>query len=123
MEGSTAGREVLVLSGHTRPGSPAPINHRVYCDRHGYAYAFDSTPYNIASVYDHKLRAVIANLKRAAWIAWFDDDAYFMNHAIELARFIPTDSSVDFVFCNSPIRADWQFHADQFRCFFCAQFS
>jgi hypothetical protein len=109
METAKTRDDLLVLSGHTRPSSPAPINHRVYCDRHGYAYAFDSTPYAIRSVYDHKLRAVLANLNRSAWIAWFDDDTYFMNHEIELARFIPMEPLIDFVFCNSPIRADGSF--------------
>ena len=107
---SPAGQTILVLSSHTKPGLSAPINHRIYSQRHGYDYLFDATPYPISSPYDQKTYAVLAAMKRtkADWIFWIDDDGYFMDHSIPLARFLPADPNVDFIFCRSPVNPKGQ---------------
>lgn len=94
---------ILLLSSHSRPTSTAPINHQVYCERHGYEYLFDVTPYRLRSRYDQKLMAVLSNSERADWLMWLDDDAYIMNHSVSLDRFIPEERTTQFVFCNSPV--------------------
>jgi len=91
----------LVLSSHTKPGSTAPINHQIYCRKHGYKYLFDATPYPLKSPYDQKLAAVCHNLEGADWLMWMDDDAYFMDHTIKLESFV--DDQSDYIFCNSPV--------------------
>jgi hypothetical protein len=110
---------ILVLSSHTCPQLPSPINHQLYCLRHGYDYLFDATPYPVKSGYDQKLHSIIANLPRSEWLLWMDDDAFFMNHNIALAQFIPTDPSVDFVFCDSPVDSNGRWTTINSGVFFC----
>jgi hypothetical protein len=97
--------DLLVVSSHTRPSSTAPINHEAYCRRHGYRYAFDATPYPLATKFDQKLHAVLANLERAEWLLWLDDDAYVTDLGVPFERFRPAEPEVDLVFCDSPVDA------------------
>jgi hypothetical protein len=55
---------LLVLSSHSRPSVPGPVNHRAYCVRHGYPYLFDATPYELRTPYDQKLVSVLSKLER-----------------------------------------------------------
>ncbi|MDX6806964.1 putative nucleotide-diphospho-sugar transferase [Terrihabitans rhizophilus] len=104
---------VLVLSSHTKPGSPAAINHAVYCERHGYDYLFDATPYRLLSPFDQKTMAAIGVLKRsrAEWVFWVDDDAFFMDHSKTLEAIIEGAGSADFIFCRSPVnlKGQWSY--------------
>lgn len=104
------GPSILVLSSHTRPHFPAPINHSVYCARHGYDYLFDATPYPLASPFDQKTHAIIAALRRsrADWIFWIDDDAFFTDLDKKLTDIVAGETA-DFVFCRSPVnlRGQW----------------
>jgi hypothetical protein len=97
---------ILVLSSHTKPSSTGPINHQLYCRRHGYNYLFDATPYPLSSPYDQKLQAIINNLHAADWLMWLDHDAYFMNQDVKLESFL--DAQSDFIFCNSPVNSSGQ---------------
>lgn len=97
--------KILVLSSHTQPGLTAPINHQIYCAKHGYDYLFDATPYPIQSIYDQKIKAVSCNLPHCDWLLWIDHDAYFMNHGIRLESFIEAYEKHDMIFCKSPVNA------------------
>jgi hypothetical protein len=94
---------VFIISSHSRPTMTAPINHQIYAERHGYDYLFDVTPYRLNSKYDQKFKSILSNLHRADWLMWLDEDAYIMDHSLTLDRFIPDDSTTQFVFCNSPV--------------------
>ena len=102
---SPKGARILVLSSHTRPDLSTPINHQIYCSRHGYDYLFDVTPYPVKTGFDQKLQSVIANMGRANWLVWLDSDVYIMDQSIRLEKFLPEEDDVDFVFCNSPVNA------------------
>lgn len=72
---------VLILSSHSDPRQPAPVNHQCYAARHGYGYLFDATPDHLASPCDQKLRAVsnaLGLLRDDDVLVWIDDDAYTM---------------------------------------------
>lgn len=99
---------ILVLSAHTSPRTTAPINHAAYCDRHGYAYAFDVTPYRVTTGYDQKFCAILAHLHRADWMLWIDDDAFFTDLTTPLEHFLPSEPDVHLVFCDSPINMNGQ---------------
>lgn len=94
---------ILVLSSHSNPRLSAPINHQAYAARHGYGYLFDATPYPLAGKYDQKLHAIVGALDRAAdgdFVAWVDDDVYFMQLDRPLDDFLPPRVlSV----CHSPV--------------------
>ncbi|BCJ91931.1 hypothetical protein IZ6_26660 [Terrihabitans soli] len=95
----------LVLSSHTRPKTTAAVNHAIYCEKHGYDYLFDVTPYPLVSIVDQKIHTALNALKRGncEWLFWIDDDAYFANIDIKLEQFIPDDPKVEFIFCRSPV--------------------
>jgi hypothetical protein len=101
---------LLVLSSHTRPQLSAPINHFLYCRKHGFDYLFDATPYRIKSPFDQKTLSIISTLKRsrADWVFWIDDDAYFMNFDIALSDFVKDETEADFIFCRSPVNPKGQ---------------
>lgn len=103
-------QNILVLSSHTRPEMSAPINHRLYCDRWGFDYLFDASPFALKSPFDQKTLSVLTNLKRskADWIFWIDDDAYFMDFEKDLCDFIDGADDVDFIFCRSPVNPKGQ---------------
>jgi hypothetical protein len=105
---SQTGARILVLSSHTRPDLSTPINHQIYCSRHGYDYLFDATPYPVKTGFDQKLKSVISNLGRADWLVWLDSDVYIMDQSIPLEKFLPAGDEVDFVFCNSPVNEKGQ---------------
>jgi len=102
------GVDLLVLASHTRPRSTAPINHQVYCEGHGLRYRFDVTPYSLVTKFDQKLLSILGNLDGTDWLFWMDDDAFFMDHQIDLKQLIPDDPAADFVFCNSPVNPKGQ---------------
>lgn len=95
---------ILVLSSHTKPHFPAPVNHALYCERHGYDYLFDATPYRLKSPFDQKTLAIVNALGRSDhdWLFWIDDDAFFMDFDVALAD-IAAAHGGDFIFCRSPV--------------------
>ena len=106
--GTQKGTRILVLSSHTRPDLSTPINHQMYCLRHGYEYLFDATPYPVKTGFDQKLQSVISNLGRADWLVWLDSDVYIMDQSIRLEKFLAVSGEVDFIFCNSPVNEKGQ---------------
>ena len=76
---SLSAPRITVVSAHSDPRLPAPLNHQVYCRRHGYQYFFDATPYPLTTVWDQKLLAMERALadRDCDWVFWIDDDAFF----------------------------------------------
>lgn len=97
----------LVLSTNTVPQISAPVNHARYCERHGYDYLFDATPYPLKTPFDQKLTCVLKSLKRfsSEWLFWIDDDAYFMQMDRPLDQFVEVPDDVFMVICASPVTA------------------
>ncbi|PFG20140.1 hypothetical protein [Serinibacter salmoneus] len=79
---------ITIVSGHSNPATPAPLNHRAYAQRHGYAYVFDATPYPLETVWDQKLLAILQVMKdpETEWIFWIDDDAIFTQLDVPLTQ-------------------------------------
>ncbi|WP_425106686.1 hypothetical protein [Ancylobacter sp.] len=100
--------DILILSSHSNPRSNAPINHAAYCQRHGYRYLFDATPYPINSAYDQKLFSIKNNLRAAEWLLWVDDDVFFTQHARNLDFLIDQCVGFDILICNSPVNKKGQ---------------
>lgn len=102
---------IQVISSHSAPSTNAPLNHRLYCKKWGYTYLFDATPYENKSPFDQKTQAILANLQRAEWLVWVDDDVYFMDQSRQLVDFIPNDDQIDLIICDSPVNNDghWTF--------------
>jgi len=75
----TSQPRITVVSGHTNPHLGLPINHDVYCRRHGYTYLYDVNPRPLKLVFDHKIHAILRALDdpRTDWVLWIDDDAFF----------------------------------------------
>jgi galactosyl transferase GMA12/MNN10 family len=101
--------DLLILSASSRIRTAAPLNHRIYADRIGVPYVFDSAPSTVDRIYLHKIDALRRVLPRAEWVFWIDDDAFFTDLSIDLRRFIDDVGDVDVVFCRSPInpRGGW----------------
>ncbi len=102
--------DILILSSHSRPKLSAPLNHKIYAERHGYSYVFDCTPYPVVSPFDQKILSIVAAMKgrREEWIFWIDDDAYFMKLDQPLTEVIDRHSDANFIFCSSPINKSGQ---------------
>lgn len=80
---------ICVISGrypHTKFESY--INHKVYCDRHGYAYIHCNWPTGAKNPYFNKLRYLKAYTPYFDYLFWIDDDAFFLE----------VDTPLDFLF-------------------------
>jgi hypothetical protein len=100
---------LLLLSAGTRVRTPAPLNHRVYADRHGIDYLFDATPAPLPSVFLYKAEAVKRALQHYEWVFWIDDDAFVTNLDFDIRSFV--SDGADLVLCASPVNPDggWTF--------------
>lgn len=51
----------------------------------------------------------MANIDRADWLVWVDDDVYFMDHERSLRDFLPEEQETNIVFCDSPVneKGEW----------------
>ncbi|HVE51999.1 MAG TPA: hypothetical protein VNB23_01305 [Ramlibacter sp.] len=92
-----------ILSGCTRLRFNSHINHACYAARHGYGYRFDITPRPLASVYDHKLHAILDCPVDGRWWFWIDDDAFFTRFDTPLADLGVTNGDELLVFPKSPV--------------------
>jgi hypothetical protein len=76
-------------------GELSLLNHRLYCDRHGYAFIesgeFDSS----RPVCWSKLPAILAAMKEYEWVLWADSDTLVLDPDVQLERFC--DSNCDLV--------------------------
>ncbi|MGH1421185.1 MAG: hypothetical protein ACRBEQ_05160 [Hyphomonas sp.] len=106
----TSPQNILVLSGASLMRYPTMLNHRAYCDRHGYAYRFDSSPRkHVQKFFFHKLHALCEALHSSDWLFWLDDDAAFMQLDTPLETLVPEMSAADpgtvpdTIFCKSPV--------------------
>ena len=100
---------LLIVSAGTQIRTPACLNHRVYADRHGVDYLFDTTPGPLATALDQKLAAVRRGLPLYDWVFWIDDDAFFTNLGVDIRSF--ADDDADLVLCASPVNPEggWTF--------------
>jgi len=99
----------LILSGATRIRTPASLNHRVYADRLGVEYLFDTTPGPLHTALDQKLAAVRRALPSHEWVFWIDDDAFVTDLQVDIRSF--ADDDADLVLCASPVNPEggWTF--------------
>lgn len=83
---------VCVISGrypHTQFESY--INHKAYCDQHGYSYIHCNWPTGAKNPYFNKIRYLKAYAPYFDYLFWIDDDAFFVD----------IDKPLDFVFPKS----------------------
>lgn len=78
------------------------VNHKAYADFHGYHYVFNGSPERDSRNYFRKIETVIRYLGLFDWLFWIDDDAYFTNFTIPLARFVDEAGECDMLICRSP---------------------
>lgn len=119
---SVTGRAPVVLTSGTRarigilsgyyPGTRfnSQANHRLYAERHGYRYIFDSTPRFDRRTYMRKMEAIQEYLDLFDWLFWVDDDAYFTDFSIPLEQFIAIAPNSDFIVCKSPSTKELSTH-------------
>jgi hypothetical protein len=97
-----------IVSGSYPKRFISDINHKAYAKAHNYRYIYDSTNYNLKSVYDHKLVSILNLEVDNEWWMWIDDDAFFMqmNNPI-----IDMPSEKLLLFPKSPINpnGEWTF--------------
>jgi hypothetical protein len=97
-----------IVSGSYPKRFISDINHKAYAKAHNYRYIYDSTNYNLKSVYDHKLMSILNLEVDNEWWMWIDDDAFFMqmNNPI-----IDMPSEKLLLFPKSPINpnGEWTF--------------
>ena len=94
--------DLVIVSGSSRVRTAAPVNHRVYADRHGLPYVFDLSPSTARPIFFHKLDVLRRHLPRAEWLFWIDDDAFFTDLTVDIRSFVPVDGA-DLAFCASPV--------------------
>jgi len=95
---------VKVISGCTKVRFDSQINHRQYCDRWRYEYAWDEKPRELKSPYDHKLYSLLDLPIDNKWWFWVDDDAFFTQIDTPLDSFVKKfGCRTQFVFAKSPI--------------------
>lgn len=95
-------QRIAVISGRYPESTfGSSINHRAYCNQHGYTYIYCNWPTDAKNPYMNKIRYIQEYYEAFDYIFWIDDDAFFMDHSISLENFIPKGS--DFIsICSSP---------------------
>jgi galactosyl transferase GMA12/MNN10 family len=97
--------KISIVSGTPEPRLDSAANHRVYADRHGYAYRVDLGPYPLVPrVHYFKLCAVERALPESDWVFWLDDDAFFTDLDRTLESVIEgLDPAVVVALCAGPV--------------------
>lgn len=101
---------LLIASGSSCTRTAAPLNHRIYADRMGVPYLYDSAPSSISRVSFLKVDLLRRILPLAEWVFWIDDDAFFTDLSIDLRTILSRERrEQDLIFCRSPInpRGKW----------------
>src|SRR4051794_22377744 len=100
--GVMASADICVVSGRYPASSfDSYVNHRVYCDRHGYTYVYCNWPTRARNPYFNKLEYLRHYYRHFEFLFWIDDDAFFMDLDKSLEQYLP--SSDQFLsICASP---------------------
>jgi hypothetical protein len=77
------------------------INHKAYCDRHGYTYVHCNWPTGATRPYFNKIRYLKAYARYFDFVFWIDDDAFFMDMDKSLDFLWPTFDQFLSI-CSSP---------------------
>ena len=94
--------KICVLSGRY-PASKfdSYVNHKIYCDIHGYTYINCNWPTKAVNRYMNKVEYIKSYYGLFDYIFWIDDDAFFIDMEKNLDCFLPTGN--DFLsICASP---------------------
>lgn len=93
---------VAVVSGrHPVTSFKSYINHKVYCDIHGYTYIHCNWPTMQGNPYLNKIEYILAYLDLFDYIFWIDDDAFFLDLSRKVEDFLPQAGSFLSI-CASP---------------------
>ncbi len=77
------------------------INHKAYCEKHGYTYIHCNWPTGAKNPYMNKTRYIQTYYHLFDYIFWIDDDAFFMDFEKPLTEFLPEANNF-FSVCASP---------------------
>ena len=77
------------------------VNHKAYCDLHGYTYISCSWPTGAKNPYMNKIRYIQSYVHAFDYIFWIDDDAFFINLEQPLEDFLPIETHLLSI-CSSP---------------------
>ncbi|WP_338608578.1 hypothetical protein V6617_01385 [Pelagibacterium nitratireducens] len=77
------------------------INHKAYCDRHGYGYVHCNWPTGASVPYFNKIRYLKAYVGYFDYLFWIDDDAFFMDMEKSLDFLWPVSGQFLSI-CGSP---------------------
>lgn len=77
------------------------VNHKAYCDLHGYTYISCSWPTGANNPYMNKIRYIQSYVHAFDYIFWIDDDAFFIDLEQSLEDFLPAETHFLSV-CSSP---------------------
>lgn len=95
-------KRLAVVSGrHPASKFASDINHRAYCERHGYTYVHCGWPTRADNPYFNKIEYLRHYAPNFDWIFWIDDDAFFMDLDAGLEQFLPPEGQFLSI-CASP---------------------
>src|SRR5690606_12215220 len=82
--------KVCVVSGRY-PLTPfeSYINHKAYCDHHGYSYIHCNWPTGSRNPYFNKVRYLKAYVLHFDYLFWIEDDAFFLDFETPLDFLFP----------------------------------
>lgn len=95
-------KRICVVSGrYPQSGFESYINHKFYCDHHGYTYIYSPWSGSQKNRYLNKLEYLKFYLPHFDYLFWIDDDAFFINMDQRLEDFLPKSESIVSI-CKSP---------------------
>lgn len=97
-------KNICVISGRYPATSfKSYVNHKAYCQRHGYTYICCSWPTGAENPYMNKIRYIKSYISKFDYVFWIDDDAFFIDREQRLESILPSSESFMSV-CKSPSR-------------------
>lgn len=99
---SPVSSRICVLSGrYPQSKFDSHINHKAYCDRHGYTYIYCNWPTGASNPYLNKIMYISAYIDHFDLVFWIDDDAFFIDLDKPLDPILPNGDSFLSI-CSSP---------------------
>ncbi|MFT5892133.1 MAG: hypothetical protein ACI9Y7_002243 [Dokdonia sp.] len=94
--------KVCIVSGrYPATDFDSAINHKVYADRHGYAYAHCNWPTKEQNRYLNKMHYIRMYIDVYDYIIWIDDDAFFFDFEKDIMEYAPSGDAFLSI-CESP---------------------